>query len=370
MNLGADPAPGGPRSGPCGWLLRRSPATAPPRRVADVAAFETSDDPDAEFSGGVLDSNPYVDRDRRRRLRRGRCGRQRTADGRRRRQRLGDRGLPASRPTSSRPSCWRPWARRPGRKTGGHARRRRTPTAKMAKATAPKATEVGHDARSPSEVGAHGRGRRARWRAVRGRADRRPVPGRRRLGAASRAGRGADRVYATGFSNIMDIGFGPDGTLYVAEIVHDGLMGVFTAMRRRSAPSWPSHPGAASRARGHRRAADGSRRPRRRRRRQRLRVAPAPSCPGWRRRRQDHAVAVRGRLRTARQPRTGRPSTGRAVAPRCRPLAGRGGGSWARARGRCPGANVSSSRTSPSSDSTRSGGSSRAAGEGRFRLTL
>jgi sugar lactone lactonase YvrE len=34
-------------------------------------------------------------------------------------------------------------------------------------------------------------------------------------------------VYATGFTNIIDIGFGPDGTLYVAEIVHDGLMGVF-----------------------------------------------------------------------------------------------------------------------------------------------
>ncbi len=35
-------------------------------------------------------------------------------------------------------------------------------------------------------------------------------------------------VYATGFTNIIDIGFAPDGTLYVAEIVHDGLMGLFT----------------------------------------------------------------------------------------------------------------------------------------------
>lgn len=33
--------------------------------------------------------------------------------------------------------------------------------------------------------------------------------------------------YATGFTNIIDIAFGPDGTLYVAEIVHEGLMGVF-----------------------------------------------------------------------------------------------------------------------------------------------
>jgi sugar lactone lactonase YvrE len=33
--------------------------------------------------------------------------------------------------------------------------------------------------------------------------------------------------YATGFTNIIDVGFGPDGTLYVAEIVHEGLMPVF-----------------------------------------------------------------------------------------------------------------------------------------------
>ncbi len=40
---------------------------------------------------------------------------------------------------------------------------------------------------------------------------------------------GETSTYATGFTNIIDIAFGPDGTLYVAEIVHDGLMGVFTA---------------------------------------------------------------------------------------------------------------------------------------------
>jgi hypothetical protein len=33
--------------------------------------------------------------------------------------------------------------------------------------------------------------------------------------------------YATGFTSIMGLGFGPDGTLYVAELVHEGLMGVF-----------------------------------------------------------------------------------------------------------------------------------------------
>lgn len=33
--------------------------------------------------------------------------------------------------------------------------------------------------------------------------------------------------YATGFTNIVGLGFAPDGTLYVAEMVHEGLMGVF-----------------------------------------------------------------------------------------------------------------------------------------------
>ena len=37
----------------------------------------------------------------------------------------------------------------------------------------------------------------------------------------------APEVYATGLTNVMDLGFGPDGTLYVAEIVHEGLMPVF-----------------------------------------------------------------------------------------------------------------------------------------------
>ena len=34
--------------------------------------------------------------------------------------------------------------------------------------------------------------------------------------------------YATGFTNIMGLGFAPDGTLYVAEMVSDGLMTVFS----------------------------------------------------------------------------------------------------------------------------------------------
>lgn len=31
-------------------------------------------------------------------------------------------------------------------------------------------------------------------------------------------------VYATGFTNVMDVAFAPDGTLYVLEIAHDGLL--------------------------------------------------------------------------------------------------------------------------------------------------
>lgn len=33
--------------------------------------------------------------------------------------------------------------------------------------------------------------------------------------------------YASGFTNIMGLGFAPDGTLYVAEMVHEGLMSLF-----------------------------------------------------------------------------------------------------------------------------------------------
>jgi sugar lactone lactonase YvrE len=36
-------------------------------------------------------------------------------------------------------------------------------------------------------------------------------------------------VYADGFTNIIDVEFGPDGTLYVAEMVHEGLLGVLGA---------------------------------------------------------------------------------------------------------------------------------------------
>jgi hypothetical protein len=31
-------------------------------------------------------------------------------------------------------------------------------------------------------------------------------------------------VYATGFTNVLDVDFGPDGTLYVLEMSHAGLL--------------------------------------------------------------------------------------------------------------------------------------------------
>ena len=36
---------------------------------------------------------------------------------------------------------------------------------------------------------------------------------------------GAVTVFASGFTNIMDLAFGRNGTLYVLEIDHDGLLG-------------------------------------------------------------------------------------------------------------------------------------------------
>jgi sugar lactone lactonase YvrE len=36
---------------------------------------------------------------------------------------------------------------------------------------------------------------------------------------------GTPEVFASGFTNIMDLAFGPDGTLYVLEIDHDSLLG-------------------------------------------------------------------------------------------------------------------------------------------------
>ncbi len=61
MNLGADPAirEGMPAElQDAGWLMKVAPGGTP-ERVADVAAFESANDPDAG-EGGEVDSNPYA----------------------------------------------------------------------------------------------------------------------------------------------------------------------------------------------------------------------------------------------------------------------------------------------------------------------
>jgi hypothetical protein len=49
-------------------------------------------------------------------------------------------------------------------------------------------------------------------------------------------------VYADGFTNIVDVEFGPDGTLYVAEMVHAACRVYWVAARRRLGPCWPFRP--------------------------------------------------------------------------------------------------------------------------------
>ncbi len=81
------------------------------------------------------------------------------------------------------------------------------------------------------------------------------------VGGASvwRLADGEQTQYATGFTNIMGLGFAPDGTLYVAEMVHDGLMTVFAGGDTPpigAVMSVPPGGGEPDDAR-HRRAADG-----------------------------------------------------------------------------------------------------------------
>jgi hypothetical protein len=40
---------------------------------------------------------------------------------------------------------------------------------------------------------------------------------------------GTTEVYADGFTNVIDLAFGPDGTLYVLEIAHNGLLALMGA---------------------------------------------------------------------------------------------------------------------------------------------
>ena len=69
---------------------------------------------------------------------------------------------------------------------------------------------------------------------------------------------GSTFVYASGFTNIMDIAWGPKGSLYVLEITSNGLLsgdptGALIrsgrTARRRPSPARPRHPDRASRSR-------------------------------------------------------------------------------------------------------------------------
>lgn len=235
MNLGADPAD---RVGmpdelqTAGWLMRGSSdgSTEP---VADVAAFEASDDPDAEFTGGMPDSNPYSIA-------------------------IGDGGVAVADAggndlllvddagTVSLAALFPPTMHEfpaellaqmgpPPEGEGGPPAEGEAPPASEAPETgqamasdAPAEGAVGQgDMVSipiqsvPTSVVVGPDGAFYVGELTGG-----PFP----IGGASvlRVAPGEEpAVYATGFTNIIDLGFAPDGTLYVAEIVHEGLMGLF-----------------------------------------------------------------------------------------------------------------------------------------------
>ena len=203
-----------------GWLLRGS-TDGSTEALTDVAAFETSDDnPDAEFSGGALDSNPYSIA---------------IADGG---LVVADAGANALLMVddAGEVSVVAVFPPRDARVLRGVARC--DGAAPGSEDGAAPEGEAPSDGEAPPE----GEG-----------SDMIPIPveavptavvvgpdgalyvgeltgGPFPVGGASvyRVAPGEEpTAYSSGFTNIIDIGFGPDGTLYVAEIVHDGLMGVF-----------------------------------------------------------------------------------------------------------------------------------------------
>jgi hypothetical protein len=205
VNAGGDPAgrqflP--PELAMMGWLVRASgDGTVEP--VADVAGFETTDDPDAEFSGGVPDANPYsvaVSTD----------GSVVVADAAMNALvSVDDAGtvslvtvfplrehlLPAEDTT-------------PAEGEEVTIPVQSVPTSVVVGPDG--AYYVGELTGGPFPVGGANV-----WRVV---------PGEE------------PTEYATGFTNIIDLGFGSDGTLYVAEIAHEGLMG-FYAGQGEGAPA-------------------------------------------------------------------------------------------------------------------------------------
>ena len=228
MNLGADPAirEGMPAElQDAGWLMKVAPGGTP-ERVADVAAFETANDPDAA-EGGEVDSNPYalVMTD----------GGFAVADaGGNDILHVADDGtvsLIASIPVTMHEYSPEELAAMSGPAEGGAG----APDESGAPDEAMAAESGAPDEAMPAgeemvpvpvqavptsvTVGPDGA-------LYVGQLTGAPFP----VGGASvwRVADGEDPTeYATGFTNIMGLGFAPDGTLYVAELVHEGLMGVF-----------------------------------------------------------------------------------------------------------------------------------------------
>lgn len=248
MNLGTDPADREgmpPELGTAGWLMRGS-SDGSTEQVADIAAFETSDDPDAEFSGGMPDSNPYsiVIGD----------GGVAVADaGGNDLLLVDDAGtvsLIAVFPPTMHdfPAELLAQMGPPPDGEGGPPAEGEAPAAESA---APAASDAPASSEAPadgqemaSEAPADGAAGDGQMISIPveavptsvvvgpdgayyvGELTGGPFP----VGGASvyRVAPGEEpTVYATGFTNIIDLGFAPDGTLYVAEIVHDGLMGLF-----------------------------------------------------------------------------------------------------------------------------------------------
>ncbi len=214
QNLGADPAmrEGMPEAlATSGWLLRAADdGTLEP--VADVAAFESANDPDAEM-GGEVDSNPY--------------GITATDDGIVVADAggndvllVGDDGsvslLAVLAPTVHEFSAEALAAMGPPPEGEGEAPPEGDAEAPPAEGMVPIPVQA-----VPTSVTVGPDGALYVGQLTGG-----PFP----VGGANvyriEAG-GEPEVYATGFTNIMGLGFGPDGTLYVAEMVHEGLMTVF-----------------------------------------------------------------------------------------------------------------------------------------------
>jgi hypothetical protein len=241
MNLGTDPGDRvgmPPELATAGWLMHgSSDGTVEP--VADISAFESTDDPDAEFTGGQPDSNPFS-------------------------VAVGDGGVAVADAGGNDlllvddsgtvslaalfPPTMHEFSKALLAQMGPPPEGEGGPPAESA---APAASDVPAESAAPaegeemaSEAPADGAGGDSDMVSIPvqavptsvvvgpdgayyvGQLTGGPFP----IGGASvfRVVPGEDpTVYATGFTNIIDLGFASDGTLYVAEIVHDGLMGVF-----------------------------------------------------------------------------------------------------------------------------------------------